>query len=232
MEKLELALNKLKINNIEDDNTPLLLRKKSKKRVIKSLTHIRSDTGKIRHFTPAAQEWFNSIYAYNKNYIKTLSIADKNLMYLLKSYFNSQIKDKLIHVNSRNKKKKSILPRFRRLSLKKIFLGKGELKHTSSRVIITFYVYNTESMFLMHKIMQFKHGLFYIPNYVNLKKTVIKDHEGNIKISYNRPFSFEEYKRSRQLYERYLSYMIRIVKKNTARLNAMNKLYKNLKSLV
>jgi len=153
-------------------------------------------------------------------------------MYLLKSYFNSQIKDKLIHVNSRNKKKKSILPRFRRLSLKKIFLGKGELKHTSSRVIITFYVYNTDSMFLMHKIMQFKHGLFYISNYVNLKKTVISDHEGNIKISYNRPFSFEEYKRSRQLYERYLSYMIRIVKKNTARLNAMNKLYKNLKSLV
>jgi flagellar biosynthesis regulator FlaF len=232
MQKVELALNKLKINNIEDDNTPLLLRKKSKKRVIKSLTHIRSDTGKIRHFTPAAQEWFNSIYAYNKNYIKTLSIADKNLMYLLKSYFNSQIKDKLIHVNSRNKKKKSILPRFRRLSLKKIFLGKGELKHTSSRVIITFYVYNTESMFLMHKIMQFKHGLFYIPNYVNLKKTVTSDHEGNIKISYNRPFSFEEYKRSRQLYERYLTYMIRIVKKNTARLNAMNKLYKNLKSLV
>ena len=232
MQKVELALNKLKINNIEDDNTPLLLRKKSKKRVIKSLTHIRSDTGKIRHFTPAAQEWFNSIYAYNKNYIKTLSIADKNLMYLLKSYFNSQIKDKLIHVNSRNKKKKSILPRFRRLSLKKIFLGKGELKHTSSRVIITFYVYNTESMFLMHKIMQFKHGLFYIPNYVNLKKTVTSDHEGNIKISYNRPFSFEEYKRSRQLYERYLSYMIRIVKKNTARLNAMNKLYKNLKNLV
>jgi flagellar biosynthesis regulator FlaF len=232
MQKVELALNKLKINNIENDNTPLLLRKKSKKRVIKSLTHIRSDTGKIRHFTPAAQEWFNSIYAYNKNYIKTLSIADKNLMYLLKSYFNSQIKDKLIHVNSRNKKKKSILPRFRRLSLKKIFLGKGELKHTSSRVIITFYVYNTESMFLMHKIMQFKHGLFYIPNYVNLKKTVTSDHEGNIKISYNRPFSFEEYKRSRQLYERYLSYLIRIVKKNTARLNAMNKLYKNLKSLV
>ena len=232
MQKIELPINKLKINNIEDGNTPLLLRKKTKKRVIKSLTYIRSDTGKIRHFTPAAQEWFNSIYAYNKNYIKTLSIADKNLIYLLKSYFNSQIKDKLIDENSRNKKKKSMFSRFRRLSVKKIFIGKGELKHTSSRVIITFYVYNTESMFLMHKIMQFKHGLYYIANYVNLKKTVTKDHEGNIKISYNRPFSFEEYKRSRQLYERYLSYMIRIVKKNTTRLNAMNKLYKNLKSLV
>jgi hypothetical protein len=55
MKKIQLPLNKLKINNIED-NTPLLLRKKSKKIVTKSLTYIRSDTGKTRHFTPAAQE--------------------------------------------------------------------------------------------------------------------------------------------------------------------------------
>jgi hypothetical protein len=38
------------------DNTPLLLKKKSKKLVTKPLTYIRSDTGKTRHFTPAAQE--------------------------------------------------------------------------------------------------------------------------------------------------------------------------------
>jgi hypothetical protein len=39
-----------------ENNTPLLLRKKSKNIVIKPLTYIRSDTGKMRHFTPAAQE--------------------------------------------------------------------------------------------------------------------------------------------------------------------------------
>jgi hypothetical protein len=154
-------------------------------------------------------------------------------MYLLKSYFNSHIKDELIYENTKRRKKiRPMLPRLRRLSVKKIFIGKGELKHTSSRVIITFYVYNTESMFLLHKIMQFKFGLFHIADYVELKKTVTKDSEGNIKITYNRPFTYFEYKRRRQLYELYLSYMISIVKKETSRLNAINKYCKSLKSLV
>jgi hypothetical protein len=37
-------------------NTSLLLKKKSKKVVPMPLTDIRNDTGKSRHFTPAAQE--------------------------------------------------------------------------------------------------------------------------------------------------------------------------------
>jgi len=46
-------------------------------------------------------EWFNSIYAYDRNYIKSLPVADKHLMSLLKSYFNMQIKDEKIK-NKRN----------------------------------------------------------------------------------------------------------------------------------
>ena len=48
-------MNKLKKDIIEN-NTPLLLQKKTKNIVIKPLTYIRSDTGKTRHYTPAAQE--------------------------------------------------------------------------------------------------------------------------------------------------------------------------------
>ncbi len=55
IKKTQLAFNKLKKFNIEN-NRPLLLKKKSKNIVIKPLTYIRSDTGKMRHFTPAAQE--------------------------------------------------------------------------------------------------------------------------------------------------------------------------------
>ena len=109
--------------------------------VNKPLTYINNDTGKIRHFTPAAQEWFNSIYAYNDNYIKSLPVADKHLMSLLKSYFNMQIKDEKI------KNKRNIIKN-RRISTKRVFIGRGELKHSNNKVIITFYVYNTEAMFL------------------------------------------------------------------------------------
>lgn len=38
-------------------NLPLLFSKKSKKiSIVKPLTHINNDTGKTRHYTPAAQE--------------------------------------------------------------------------------------------------------------------------------------------------------------------------------
>jgi hypothetical protein len=39
-----------------ENNTPLLLKKKTKNIIIKPLTYIRNDTGKSRHFTPATQE--------------------------------------------------------------------------------------------------------------------------------------------------------------------------------
>jgi len=148
-------------------------------------------------------------------------------MLLLKSYFNSQLKQEL-----QKKKIKSMLPRFRRLSGKRIFIGKGELKHTSSKVIITFYVYNTESMFLSHKIMQLTTGLYNVKRLLKLKKTVTKDSEGNIKISYNRLFSLNEYLCLRQHYEGYLSYIISSVNKQTSHLNVINKYYNSLSSLV
>jgi len=37
-------------------NSPVLFNKKMKKLVFKPLKHIYSDTGKTRHYTPAAQE--------------------------------------------------------------------------------------------------------------------------------------------------------------------------------
>ena len=209
----------------------MLLKKKSKNKVIKPLTYIRSDTGKMKHFTPAAQEWFNSIYAYNKNSIKSLSIADKNLMYLLKSYFNSNRKSKILNTKRKNKEK-PMLPKLRRLSAKRAFIGRGDLKHTNTKVIITFYVYNTESMFLARKLMQLRFGLYLIAKKINLKKTVTKDSEGNTKITYNRLFSLKEYLNLRKHYDWYISDMLSRINKQTSKLKAINKLFKILKSLV
>jgi hypothetical protein len=185
----------------------------------------------MRHFTPAAQEWFNSIYAYNQNSIKSLSIADKNIMYLLKSYFNSKLKQEMFNTKRKNKEK-PMLPKLRRLSGKRVFIGRGDLKHTSTKVIITFYVYNTESMFLARKLMQFRYGLYLIEKKIKLKKTETKDSEGNIKVTYNRLFTFMEYINLRKHYEWYLSDMLNIINKQSSRLKAINKYYKILKMLV
>ena len=138
------------------NNRPKLFNNKIKIIVNKPLTYINNDTGKTRHFTPAAQEWFNSIYAYDHNYIKSLPVADKHLMSLLKSYFNMQIKDENI------KNKRNIIKN-RRESTKRVFIGRGELKHSNNKVIITFYVYNTEGMFLWGNVKKAWENL-YCPN--------------------------------------------------------------------
>jgi len=139
-----------------NDNTPLLFNKKNKKNkknIIKNLTHINSDSGKTRHYTPAAQEWFNSIYTFNSTYTKTLPLADTSLMKLLKGYFNFETKRKIL-------KTKPLTTKLKRLTTKKIFVGKGDLKHTSSKAIITFYVYNTTRMYLISKINELSKILY------------------------------------------------------------------------
>jgi hypothetical protein len=51
-----------KMSNYQNDNSdlesniPVLFNKKSKQNLVKPLSHINSDTGNTRHFTPAAQE--------------------------------------------------------------------------------------------------------------------------------------------------------------------------------
>src|SRR5689334_18692962 len=74
-------------------------------------------------YYPSSKEWFSSIYAYNKSYVKSLIVYDTTLNNLLGSYAN---------------KLKSTIPRFRRrrnnkirYSSNKLFTSKAELKHTN-----------------------------------------------------------------------------------------------------
>jgi hypothetical protein len=62
-------------------------------------------------------------------------------MALLKEYFS-------MYINNNNLNTKYISKVNINRSAKRIFIGKGDLKHTSNKVIITFYVYNTEQISL------------------------------------------------------------------------------------
>ena len=107
----------------------------------------------IRYFPPSTQEWFNSIYSYDNNYIKGITVLDKNLSSLIKSYFNFYFNKKLLF-------NKRVVTISRRLAIKKIFVSKAELKHSSSKVIITLYVYNEERRILARKIKRMESILF------------------------------------------------------------------------
>lgn len=57
--------------------------------------------------------------------------------------------------------------------MKKIFISKAELKHTSSKVIITLYVYNEERRILLNKINEIETKLFYSTDLLVLKKNFL-----------------------------------------------------------
>jgi Mitochondrial ribosomal protein (VAR1) len=166
------------------DRLPTIFSKKKSLKDIKPLKYITNDTGKTRHYPPGAQEWFNSIYTYNKNLIKTLPVLDKNLMYLLKSYYNMGISHKILNIKRR-------FNRFRRLSPRKVFVGKGEFKHTNSKVIITLYLYNTEKMYLINKIKKHFKLLFLARAPIMIGYSL--DRKGKEIISHNRPYTLGEF---------------------------------------
>jgi hypothetical protein len=109
--------------------------------------------GPIRYFPSATKEWYNSIYTFNKNSIKNLTVANNNLSNIIKSYFNFYFNKKVLNY-------KKLATRFRRLTMKKIFISKAEIKHTAKKVIITLYIYNEERRILIRKIERLERLLF------------------------------------------------------------------------
>ena len=118
---------------------------KTKKSV--KIDNLGNDMGKTRHYPPATQEWFNSVYAFNKNTIKLLPVADLAIISLMKSYFN---------LYNKKLERKIRFPRLRvwnrRLSTNRILVSKAELKHTSNKIIITLYTYNRQRIYLLNKL--------------------------------------------------------------------------------
>jgi len=192
-------------------NTPLIFNKKQKRSLIKSLDYIQNDVGQIRHYPPAAQEWYNSIYTYNQNYIKSLPALDKSLSVLLKSYSNmipgrfstrkvklflkaKKLKGKQKRLLIRKLKVKRII-KHKRLTPRQVFVGKGSLKHTSTKVTITLYTYSLLKRFLLRKIKRLIHFLYFPQKTLVLYITKdLLDTQGRRKlISYNRPLSLQEF---------------------------------------
>jgi hypothetical protein len=69
---------------------------------------------------------------------------DININKIIQSYFNAYLKHKFISY-------RFITRSTKRLSLNKIYTSKAEIKHTSSKSIITIYAYNREKKSLFKK---------------------------------------------------------------------------------
>lgn len=148
-----LNISKLKKNNLKEN---IIINKKGEY------------VGNIKHYPAATKEWFNGIYAYNKNTIKSLPSADVYVTRLIKSYFN------LFSKNFEKGARLNII-RFKRrpISLSRILVGKPEFKHTSDKVIITLFVYNREILKYTKRIKKMK-GLKFLDKFFNKSQFIYK----------------------------------------------------------
>src|SRR5258706_4775302 len=168
-------------NNIKNINPIIFIKKVNDKHKIIPLKKTTLVLGANRHFPPAVREWYNSIYAYNKNIMNNLSIIDKLLNSFIESYFN-------LYFNNKTLKSDPLSIRDKRLSFEKIFISKPDLKHTSSKVIITLHIYNEEQRYLNSKLKYLLNTLY--PKKKNFFFKGIKKHT-NLSLAYNKSkFSF------------------------------------------
>lgn len=107
-----------------------------------------SEIAQAKNYLPSDKEWFNSVYAYNKNTIKLLPTADKVILKSIRSYFNLY-SSKL----ENNARIPYLRRRFKRLSTNRLIVSKAELKHSSDKVMITVYVYNRQRYYYISRLI-------------------------------------------------------------------------------
>jgi hypothetical protein len=86
---------------------------------------------------------------YNNNTLSLIPNLSRIAIKFIRNYFylyNKKIEDKL--------RRKKIYNRQRKLSINRIFLSKGEFKHTNNKVIITLYIYNKQKNNYLQKLKQ------------------------------------------------------------------------------
>lgn len=95
-------------------------------------------TGENKHFPPAVKEWPDSVYGYNKNYIKHTVNKKNTINSLIKSYFNLYDKNNSIRY-------KNVRKLVNHKSLNKLFISKPLIKHNNDKVIINLFAYDKSS---------------------------------------------------------------------------------------
>src|SRR5882757_1449721 len=106
----------------------------------------------------------NRSFLYNKNTLSLIPNISKLAIKFIRNYFylyNKEIEKKIRRVFLYNK--------FRKLSKSRIFLSKGEFKHTNNKVIITLYTYNKQKNNYLLKLKKRYINKFLL-KMLNLKK--------------------------------------------------------------
>jgi hypothetical protein len=129
--------------------------------------YIFDNTDSLKHFPSSTRYWDSSIFMYNNNTLSLIPNISKLAIKFIRDYFylyNKNIERKI--------RRKKIYNRRRKLSINRIFLSKGEFKHTNNKVIITLYIYNKQKNNYLLKLKKRYINKFLI-NILSFKKNNI-----------------------------------------------------------
>ena len=113
-----------------------------------------NESKNIKYYPSSNKEWYNSVYSFNKLYIKPLIARDMLINNLFKNYFNM-----VEHKIKRLFKRQSIRNLKIRYSANRIYVSRAEIKHTNDKLFFIVYIYNKQKSKMeqyMRNIVKFK----------------------------------------------------------------------------
>ena len=138
--------------------TKIFLIKRNKDKInllkLRKISEVNNKNKKLPYFKqfPAVNsEWSNSIYAYNKNSLKSIPVDNFLISNLVKSYFN--LFDPKYERNVENKSQRMRI-RLKRLSMNRTFVSRATLKHSNSKVIVSSNIYDGAYKIFLRKRFQ------------------------------------------------------------------------------
>jgi len=103
--------------------------------------HIMKEYNNVIYRPASNKEWFNSVYSFNKSYVKPLVALDVNLNKLFKTYCNMMLYKIKIRFKRRSRNKT-------RYSANRLYVSRAELKHTNTKITILLYTFNKQKSLL------------------------------------------------------------------------------------
>ena len=94
------------------------------------------------------KEWFNSVYSYNKSYIKSLIINDKVVNKLIYTYCNT-LQDKIKILFKRRRDNKI------RYSADKVYVNNIEVRHYNNKIVLNLLIFNKSKLLIEESIRNF-----------------------------------------------------------------------------
>lgn len=183
-----------------------------------------NNTSVIRHFPSSTKSWYNSVYCYDKNMVKSMPFLDKIVDNIIRMYFNLNSN---VNLNKRNIRWRT-KARFR--SVRKIFVSKTEVKHFNDKIIINLYTYNKTKKYYTKKLSRLYRRIFrYIGSSNSRFNFIVNKMVSGININ---KFSFRRLKKKYRKEKKYKKYVKLYIYKYFSNLNKKILLFNRYNNLV